>query len=296
MFFSILARRAKRVMICCYRSLLKAFALTSFMTSVYLFGTGFSDKPSVHTHTVLLIMLMFFVIQLCICTVFEASNYKGSSFHRCDDDIIGTAFTGLKRSSLIFEEGLESFDKNEFRKALEVFTDLENDKYRLSQRETAVLEFYRGRCYDILGAFSNALICYESSREKGFYIPELPIFTGRCLGENGNTEKAAELFESLIRDDYIYSDRMRFEIGNIYLRANKCEEALKWFNEAIEKHERYASSLGGAALACVMLGRCDEGRALFRQALINNIPQREAFTAHFNLLLRSAEQNGSKDQ
>ena len=49
------------------------------------------------------------------------------------------------------------------------------------------------------------------------------------------------------------ADRMRFEIGSIYLKAEQPEKALEWFTSSIENRERYADSLGGAAVASVQV-------------------------------------------
>ena len=196
----------------------------------------------------------------------------------------------------MFEKGLELFEKSDFRMALEVFTDLGNSSFKFTQHETAVNEFYRGRCYHILGAYPNALMCYDNAREKGFYIPELPIFIGRCMAANGSTERAAEYFQELLRDDYLFHGRIRFEIGSIYLKAEQGENALKWFTESIAHNEKTADSLGGAALAHVMLGNCEEGERCFRQALVNHISDPVEFTAFFKEMLSSAKRSADKEQ
>ena len=296
MFLSILARRAARVWLCIKRSVIQGSALAFLYISAYsLYSYIFTDDSGLEWYDLFQHLTIAFIVGVTAFTLIKLANYKGKLYHLYDEDIIGDAFTGLKRSSMIFENGFELFRNEEFRAALEIFTDLQNDDKKLSQKEISVLDFYRGRCYDILGASPNALICYKKCRTNGFFIPELPIFTGRCLGRIGSTDKAEEIFKSYMRDDYIYHDRMRFEIGNMYLKANKCEEALKWFNESIEEHEAYADSLGGAAIACVMLGRCSEGKEFFRQSLINTVNYRKDFTKHFNELLNSAEQSDSKE-
>lgn len=294
MFLTILGMRTRRVLISIYRSLPKALAWTTAVTAAYLLATGFADTEF-RAHVLLLAMLLFFIVSLILCTADELSKYSRRIFHRFDENIIGSAFTGLGKKSMFFEKGLELFDKNDFSMALEVFTDLREERFALTQKETAVNEFYRGRCYDFLGARPNALLCYETARENGFDIPELPIFIGRCLGANGSTAKAEALFMSLMREGYQYRDRMRFEIGSVYLKAEQYEKALEWFTSSIENRERYADSLGGAALASVMLGRPEDGEKYFRQALINNISSPVEFTSYFRELLDSAKRSGTKD-
>ena len=162
MFRSILARRAARVWLCIKRSVVPgaAFAfLYMFAYTVYSAiakgGDGLSWFDLFNN------MITAFVVSVAGHTLYRLGDFKGKSFHRYDEGLIGTAFTGLKRSSMMFEEGLDLFHKNDFRRALEVFTDLENGEFKLTDEETGVNEFYRGRCYHIMNAFPNAIICYE---------------------------------------------------------------------------------------------------------------------------------------
>ena len=168
----------------------------------------------------------------------------------------------------MFEEGLDLFHKNDFRRALEVFTDLENGEFKLTSEETGVNEFYRGRCYHIMNAFPNAIICYEKAQENGFSIPELPIFIARCHVENGNAGRAREIYSGLMDEDYKYHDIICCEIGNMYLKLNDGGSALEWFCRSIDKHENFANALCGAALANVLLGNAEKGEELYQQALL----------------------------
>lgn len=297
MFLNMLARRARRVLLCIKRSLVKAAAFSFLcvaVQTVYYYFTSGGD--GMDWFMIFNIIITSFIASAVGATLLSLRDYKGNLYHRTDDDLIGNAFTGLGKKSLMFEKGLELFGKSEFRNALEVFTDLGSGSYKLTQREIAVNEFYRGRCYDILDAKPNALICYEKSRDNGFDIPELPIFIGRSMAANGSTDRAAEFFQELLREDYLFHERIRFEIGSIYLKAEQGETALKWFTESIEKHEKTADALGGAALASVMTGNCDEGERYFRQALVNNISDPVEFTAFFKEMLNSAERSADKKQ
>lgn len=282
MFRSILAARTRRVLLCFWRSIPNALA-ASFVFSIAVFALRMAtgEKNTTLSNNISAMSMLFFLHWIGI-SFYKISRLKKSIFHRFDDELIGSAFTGINRRSKLFEKGLELFHKGDFRNALEVFTDLSNEEKDMSTEEKGVNEFYRGRCYHILEACPNAVICYEKALENGFYIPELPIFIARCHAQNGYTEKAQQLYEDLLaRKDYQYSDRIRCEIGDMYLKLNKGETALKWFEEAIERHESYASALGGAAIAQTMLHNLKEGEALYRQALLNNIEDSIGFTRYY---------------
>jgi tetratricopeptide (TPR) repeat protein len=213
-------------------------------------------------------MITAFTVSVAGLTLLKLADFKGKLFHRYDESLIGTAFAGLKRSSMLFEEGLELFHRNDFRRALEVFTDLGNGDMKLTAEETGVNEFYRGRCYQIMNAFPNAILCYEKAQENGFYIPELPIFIARCHVENGNAVRAREIYSGLMDGEYKYSNIICCEMGNMYLKLNDGASALEWFGRSIDNHENYAEALCGAALANVLLGIREKGEELYQQALI----------------------------
>ena len=282
MFFSMIARRTRRVLICLIRSIPKALAISAVTVISYAaYQLMFKEGGSISYYELLMLATISAVIGLIAFSGEDILKYKTNIFHLFDDDIIGNAFTGLNQRSATFGKGVELFHKGNFRNALEVFTDLGMNDDKLTVEEQRVNEFYRGRCYHILEAFPNAIICYENAREKGFDIPELPIFIARCNAENGSTRKAEELFKGLMHKDYKYYNRIRCELGNMYLKLNDGETALKWFNEAIERREQYASALGGAAIAQTMLHNLEEGESLYRQALLNHIDDSISFTRYY---------------
>ena len=281
MFRSILAARTKRVLLCFWRSIPKAFS-ASFVFSMFvlimLMASG--DEETTASKEIISMLTTFTFIWIGI-SFFEISRLKKTIFHQFDDDLIGNAFTGINHRSRCFEKGLNLFHRGDFRNALEVFTDLSKEEKDMSVKEKSVNEFYRGRCYHILEAFPNAIICYENAVENGFSIPELPIFIARCYAENGGIKKAEELFIGLMREDYKYYSRIRCELGNMYLKLNDGETALKWFNEAIERREQYANALGGAAIAHILLHNPEKSEALYTQALLNHIEDSVGFTRYY---------------
>ena len=74
---------------------------------------------------------------------------------------------------------------------------------------------------------------------------------------------------------------MRVEIGRMYIKLNDGENALKWFNEAIDRRECYANALGGAAIAYTLLRNFDKGEELYRMALLNNIDDPTGYSGYY---------------
>lgn len=284
MFRSILAARSKRVLLCFVRCIPKAlaaafvFSFAMFIAFIFVIG---EEIPCRSIVTDMTIFFLFFWVTLSFADVIR---FRNNIFHQFDDKLIGNAFTGMDHKSRRFEYGVELFHKNDFRMALEVFTDIGREEQGLTQGETAVNEFYRGRCYHILEAFPNAIICYEKAKENGFYIPELPIFIARCHVMNGDTARATAIYEQLMEEnDYKYSGKLRCEMGNMFIFMDDGETALKWFSASINNHENFANALGGAAIAHVMMGDFEKGEACYRQAIMNNIDDAANFARFYKV-------------
>lgn len=282
LFFSILLRRTRRVLICLKRSALRAAAIAfavSFMICMYM--RLFTDKVGAEYKTISDVLIVTMICSWFVCFIAELTKYALNTFHRYDEDIIGTAFTGMDRKSAIFEKGNYYFHHGDFRNAMDCFAELETGDYLLTTEEKGVLSFYRGRCYHIIGAYPNALLNYEKAQANGFDIPVLPIFIARCSAENGDTDRALQLYSKLIDPSYKHHDVIRTEVGKMYLRLNDGETALKWFQEAINLRENYSDALGGAAIAYTMLKDFKKGEELYRAALLNGIRDPVDYTNYY---------------
>lgn len=280
LFLSLLWMRTKRVLLCSKKSIVPSLAVTSAVTFVYLLSQiiigSYSEIP---VKKLLGIITVCFAAAFYITLAVKTARYKGAVFHRFDENIVDDAFTGMNKKSAVFEKGMEILADGYYGSALEVFVEIDEDT--LSVKEKAVLDFYKARCYDSMDWKPNAIICYNKAAENGLDIPELNIFLARCYSENGNMEKALEICTSLMDKNEKYSHRMRYEIGRMYLKLNEGAEALRWFNESIEKHECYADSLGGAAVAYTLLGKIKDGEEYYKKALLNGIANPESFTNYY---------------
>ena len=250
-----------------------------YLLAMFLIIFGNGGERLTFTDAVVLLVVFQAVFTLLSVIILLARNHK--SIHKFDSAIIGDNFIGMSKKSRTFRNGVEMFHSGEFREALEVFTDLEEPVWSLNETEQGIVSFYRGRCYNIMGCYPNAIICYEKALEEGFTLPEMPVFIARCHAENGSTDRAVELMTELIDSKKAYSERARYEIGMIYLKLNDGENALKWFDEAIRLRESYPEALGGAAIAHTILHHLQEGETFYRKALLNNIENSIGFTRYY---------------
>jgi len=282
MFFILAARRTKRVIACLGKAAVRGLAaagLVSFCAAVVC--RLFTDTREIALSDAIMYFSLLFFAGTAVFFGFELKKYGMKIFHRYDEDIIGSAFTGLDHKSRMFEDGVHTFHSGDFRGALDIFTDLDAEKLPLTDDEQGVLSFYRGRCYQIMGIYPNAAANYETAVKHGFKLAEMPLFLARCYSSMGDTNRAVELLKGILDSDHQYSRRARYEIGSIYLRLSDDTEALKWFNEAIEKHECYAEALGGAAICYSLRKDFKKGEEYFKMAIVNNIENPEGFTSYY---------------
>jgi len=202
--------------------------------------------------------------------------------HRNDSDIIDDNFSGISKKSRIFKKSSDQLLNGEPSQALNGFKTIEeNFSESLSMSESALLCFYIARCYDVMGFLPNAVRYYGLSEEKGFDKDLMKVLFARALGKMNDISEALERYNDILEKDNVYSPYIRTDIGNMYLNVNDAESALKWFNEAIEKHENYASALAGAAVAHTMLHEFDKGEEMCRLALVHNVDSPDDFMSYF---------------
>lgn len=282
LFLSLIFKRTVRVIKCFARSLpaaLSASALAVLGGAAVLSATGSSIRLSAEDcflFTFIIVLAMWAVVSFI-----DVLRYGTNIHHMYDDDIIGKAFTGFGRKSVIFETALADFNKERYQQALDGFSAIEQGNFRLSDLETGVVNYYRGRCYQIMGFLPNAAKCYEKSTDSGFFAPYMPFFLARCYGGSGDTERALMMYSTLMEGDPPLSSLARTEAGHMYLKLNDGKNALIWFNEAIDRHENYAEALGGAAVAHTLLGDIQKGEELYKMALLNKIHDPEDFMSYF---------------
>jgi tetratricopeptide (TPR) repeat protein len=274
--------RAVRISKCFMRSLPKALSASAIVIagaaavlSLLRKGEGLSYADC-FVMSLAVILLMWVAVSLI-----DVLSYGMNIHHMYDDELIGSAFSGIGHKSLMFEGALVTFHREKYREALDAFTSLSGGKVRLTSREEGVLEYYRGRCYQIMSFFPNAAACYEKCLKTEFSAPFTELFLARCYASGGETAKAADIYRSLAGGEGPLAPLARTEAGRMYLELNDGENALKWFGEAMDRRENYAEALGGAAIAYTLLHNMEKGEELFRLALLNHINDPDGFMSYF---------------
>lgn len=289
---SFVFRRSKRVLRCVLRALPKAAMWTTPVLAIILILVsihyGTLNSVNIFFTDVIELMSIIFLIAWLVFFAIEILKYSANAYHRYDEDIIGEAFTGIDKKSTVFELALDVFAANKFKHALEMFIEIGNGRFNLSNKEKGVLAFYCGRCYQIMGFYPNALYQYEQAESYNVIPDIMPLFIARCHAETGNTTKAFELYTKYRGSEYKFKSYVDTEIGQMYLRQNKIENALKWYLKAVNKHENYAEALGGAAVAYTILHKFDKGEECYRAALLNHINDSENFTSYYKEIQAAA--------
>ena len=232
--------------------------------------------------TLIVLMLVLNVSCILVMTTLRLLTRT----YRYDADIIGCEFTGLSRKSRSFSRALGFYAEHRYHTALDAFMDMDKEfDGILTQSEKSLVCFYTARCYDIMKFYPNALMNYVRAGELGFCNKVLPFLVARCTGENGDVDEALRLFDEFRRDrESSYADYVPTNIGSMYLSLNQPEKALEWFTEAVKKRQDYASALGGAAIAHLLLGNADESRAYLEKALLNHVADPAAFINYYKSL------------
>ncbi len=238
---------------------------------------------SVQVWLAALVALHVFSLAVMTLYIFAAGT------HKYDSDIVGSSFVGFSKKCRSFDRALELHFNHRVTASLDEFKLLaEEQSDRMTTDEKAIVSFYTGRCYEQLGFYPNALICYERAAEQGFRNCILPFLTARCTGANGDAEQAVALYEKVLSDsDSPFRNHVYVDIGRMYLDRNEPSEALSWFNKGIENRHSLPEAYGGAAIAQLMLGDLEESDRLYRAALVSHIKDPNGFTEYYKRILSS---------
>ena len=98
--------------------------------------------------TYLSLLIECYLTALAVTLVLEFRELQRAAV-RVDQELIGDAFGGWRKSDKLFCAALDSYMRDESRAALEQFLAVR--EYPLTDKENGVLSFYIGRCYQLLG-------------------------------------------------------------------------------------------------------------------------------------------------
>ncbi|HRU96838.1 MAG TPA: tetratricopeptide repeat protein [Ruminococcus sp.] len=219
-------------------------------------------------------------------------------YHKYDQDIIGNAFVGFSKKCRLFHRSVSDLFERRVNHALNGFKELEaNYTDSMRQDECAILDFYLGRCYDIMDYSPNASMYYTKAKAKGFRNDILMLLHARCFAAMGDTDEAVKLYDSILSDDSNYFRKyVRTDMGRMYLKLNDGKKALKYFDEAINNRECYADALGGAAIAHLMLHEMDKGEELHRTALLNGIRDSKGYITYYHEIKSAVLEEMDKEE
>lgn len=224
--------------------------------------------------------LLFDFIAIIVLYINERSKYKFFSFHKYDGNIIGDNFNDLNKKSFAFSKAMDLLFAHDVKNALDKFISIKD--LEITDDEKGVLDFYIGRCYQLMGYFSNASTYYENAVALNFHNDLMDIFNARCYGDMGEYDRSIQLYNEILSEGKNeYKSVIRTDIGRMLLRANMPEKSLEWFEKAVELREDYPNALGGCAIACALLHKFDKGEEYYRKAILNNIPDSQGFTTYY---------------
>ncbi len=243
--------------------------------------------------------LRVIMIYSLVCSGFAVLVTAAMALGKCINDaadypfdtrVIGKTFNTILRDSRLFHKGVSALHKNDFNTALEIFSGLQD--FKLKDSWKAVLCYFHGRTYHLMGYPTNAAKYYTQSIELGINIDDIYIMVGRCYTNTGCYNEAVEYYEALLNKD-TYMDYVITDMGMAYLKGNMPEKAFDMFNKSVSKGMNYAFALGGCSLACLQMNDVDKSREYFGRALINNMDDIDGFKRYY---CKIAEANGILDK
>ena len=255
-------------------------AMVIFTVIIAIFGISGTPrgKEMVPLNYVELILLIYAASFVATCILARQSLINAAT--RPDHDLIGKVFDGVRKQDKLFSDGMDAYAKERARTALEYFHAVR--EFELTDEEIGVLSFYMGRCYQMLRCPSNAIGYYETAREKGFSEPYAKLFEARSCAEGGDYTRSFELFNELLDNNppddfyFLYTD-----IGFLFIRQKRPDEAVEWFEKSIEKKQNYAFALSGMAIASLQKGDFAAAQDYHYKALVNHLDEPAAFRKYY---------------
>ncbi|MBQ8786915.1 MAG: tetratricopeptide repeat protein [Oscillospiraceae bacterium] len=179
----------------------------------------------------------------------------------------------VKNNNLLVEAVID-MHRFDFNTSLDKLEELAEKK--LSNNQKAVLAFYTGRCYQMMGYPANAVKHFETCLELGMRLNDVYLLAARCLTQNGRFDDAIEYYNVLIeRESYfefIYTD-----IGLAYLKKGDGEKALEYFKKSVDEGMNYSFALGGCSLACLQMKDLEKSDEYYKEAVRCNMEDVNGF-------------------
>ncbi len=180
---------------------------------------------------------------------------------------IYSCFSGKPASVMC--EAVIDMNLNSYSEAAEKFKEIEASA-DLSDVQKAVLYYYLGKCYHVMGYPSNGIKYFRSAIDAGYSYDDVYLLMARCLVQNGSYEEAIESYNILIEKDCLY-DFIYTDIGIAYLKKGDGSLALEYFQKSVAEGKNYAFALGGCSLSYLKLRDLEKSEEYYKKALACNM-------------------------
>lgn len=218
------------------------------------------------------------VVGAAVIIAYDSS--KEAERHGLDWYIARKLFKGLSKKARLFSEGMECVRCGEIADSVEFFKDML--ELNLTDREKAVVCFYLGNSYRLMGYDTNAINFFLEAIELGIEdrTRTIEILLARCYVETGAYDKAVEVYDALEASDicfeFIYTD-----YGMLYLAKGEYQTALDWFHKSLLKRRNSVFAIGGCSLAYLGLKDLENSEDMYRRALEANLSDIDGFKQYY---------------
>ena len=182
------------------------------------------------------------------------------------------------RAVNLLKEAVTELHLYNFNDALNMFKDIETEEQ--DSGRLAVVYFYTGRCYQLMGYPANGVIYYKKAIENGLDTNDTYLLAARCLTQNGRFDEAVEYYNILLERD-CYFDFIYTDMGIAYLKKGDGEKALENFEKSLDEGKNYAFALGGCSLACLLLKDLEKSTEYYKKALTCNMEDLNGFKTFY---------------
>ena len=205
------------------------------------------------------------------------SRYTSNRADPFDRRRIYSCFRGSMASRLC--EAVIDMDVMSLAEALEKFKEAEETE-GLSDEQKAVISYYIGRCYQLMGYPSNGAKYFREAISLGFDSDDTYLLAARCLVQNGSFDEAVENYNILLAKgcvfDFIYTD-----LGLAHLKKGDGETALEYFEKSVNEGKNYAFALGGCSLAYLQMKNLEKSEEYYKKALTCNMNDVSGFKVFY---------------
>ena len=178
----------------------------------------------------------------------------------------------IKNGVDLYIQKLFDYAEDYYRKAEIMGKDVKEERAEIKRSQSEYQQYTSGNMYEEMGEYDKAIEYYkkaielEPTEHKFIFSDNKSII----VGENGDT--------TVVVDDkkVVFDDRKNYRgrIGRIYLRQKNYAEALKYFDEAINKYAAFEfgytndeNSRKGENNICWLRGQCNEQLKNYEAAL-----------------------------